>query len=377
MSVKRANGEGTIRKRDNGSWEGRITIGTERKSVYGRTKHEVVAKLNQLKAERAFGIYVRDTGLTVAAWLEIWLRDYCLSIKPTTRGKYASEVRLHLVPALGTIHLTKLTGPIIQKLYNQKQQEGMSPKTVRNLHGTLHKALSQAVKVHLLMVNPADTCEIPRGDKPVIKPIQDEDLGRFLNEIQHCKHYALFYVSLFTGLRKSEALGLTWDCIDFDRGTIRVYRQFSRNLTISGSPYAFTSLKNGKERTFCPAASVMTMLRQVQREQLEHRLQCGAAWENIHDLVFTSETGRHLDGNSVYRCFKRVVKKLGLDETRLHDLRHTFATLSIQNGTDIKTVSEMLGHATTAFTMDVYGHVTNTMQQDASRRMEHFIQGIQ
>ena len=376
MANRRTNGEGNIRQRADGVWEARIQINEERKSIYGSTKKDAVDKLNKLKADVAFNLYVKDEGITVEEWLNTWLSSYCLSIKDTTRGKYASDLRLHIIPALGKIHLVKLDGAMIQRFYSSLVKKGIAPKSVRNLHGTLHKALNQAVKLGIIRVNPADACDLPKVIKHEMTPIPDDELGNFLNAIKDSPYYAYYYVMIFTGMRRAELIGLTWDCVNFVRGTIRVYRQFNRNLTKPGSQYEFMTLKNGKERTFRPAQSVMDVLRRVKKEQAENRIACGAAWMNDQNFVFTHKNGKYLNGNSVYAQFKKIVKAMGIGETSLHDLRHTFATLSLENGTDVKTISEALGHATTAFTMDVYGHVSEAMQRDASDRMERLIQGL-
>lgn len=376
MANRRTNGEGNIRQRTNGVWEARIQIDDERKSIYGSTKKEVIDKMDRLKADLHFNLYVKDEGITVAEWLNTWLNSYCLSIKDTTRGKYASDSRRYIIPALGEKNLVKLDGATIQRFYSDLVKRGMAPKSIRNLHGILHKALNQAMKLGLIRVNPADACDLPRVIKREMYPIPDDELGNFLDAIKDSQYYAYYYVMLFTGMRRAELIGLTWDCVNFVRGTIRVYRQFNRNLTKPGSQYEFMTLKNGKERTFRPAQSVMDMLRRVKKEQAENRIACGTAWMNDQNFVFTNRQGKYLSGNAVYAQFKKIVKSMGIGETRLHDLRHTFATLSLENGTDVKTISEALGHATTAFTMDVYGHVSESMQRDASDRMERLIQGL-
>ena len=212
-----------------------------------------VDKLNKLKADVAFNLYVKDEGITVEEWLNTWLSSYCLSIKDTTRGKYASDLRLHIIPALGKIHLVKLDGAMIQRFYSSLVKKGIAPKSVRNLHGTLHKALNQAVKLGIFRVNPANACDLPKVIKHEMTPVPDDELGNFLNAIKDSPYYAYYYVMIFTGMRRAELIGLTWDCVNFVCRTIRVYHQFNRNLTKPGSQYEFMTLKNGKERTFRPA----------------------------------------------------------------------------------------------------------------------------
>lgn len=372
--MRRTYGEGSIRQKPNGHWEGRISIHGERKSFSGKTKKEVADKMKRCKAEATLGLYVKDPKITFSEWLRIWLDSYCLSVKDTTKAKYASDIRLYVEPGLGKISLGKLSGADIQACYARLTARGLCPKTIRNIHGTIHKALAQAMKLRIILANPADACDLPKVVRKEMNPIADELLKKFLSEIHKSEFENYYYVMIFTGLRRAELLGLTWDCINFHKGTVRVYRQWSKHPTEAG--YRFAPLKNSKERTVRPAESVMRVLKDVKKKQAELRLQAGEAWENKEGFVFVNEKGRFLNGNTVFRKFKDIVRKLGIEKTRLHDLRHTFAMLSLENGTDIKTLSQTLGHATTAFTMDVYGHVSEKMQKDAARRMEERIQGM-
>ena len=370
------NSANNIRQRPNGTWEARFTADGKRFSVYGKTKREVVEKLNRRRAEVEFKLYQPSTGVpTFAEWLTTWLNTYCLSLKDSTRHKYQTDIRTHIAPAIGRIPLNKLDGAAIQSFYTREYKSGISPKSIRNFHGIVHKSLAQAVKLRLILTNPAEACDLPHVTHPEMHPIPSDKLNEFLTAIQSNRYADIYYVMLFTGLRRSELIGLTWDCVDFDKGTLRIYRQWSVNPDTH--VYRFTSLKNNKERTFRPASSVLDTLRRVQRDQIARRLSAGQSWHNPNDFVFTNAVGAPLRSNAVYRAFKRIIIAIGLDPSiRLHDLRHTFATLSIQNGTDIKTISETLGHATTAFTMDVYGHVSDQMQRNASARMEQFIQSL-
>ncbi len=370
------NNKHNIRQRPNGTWEARFTANGKRMSVYGKTKREVAEKLNRRRAEVEFHLYQPSTGSpTFAEWLTTWLNSYCLSIKDSTRYKYLTDIRTHIAPALGSIPLTKLDGSSIQSFYNRELKNGSSPKSIKNFHGVVHKSLAQAVKLRLILINPAEACVLPRIIRREMTPVPSNQIAAFLSAIRNSPYADFYFVMLFTGLRRSELIGLTWDCIDFNKGTIRVYRQWM--LDQATRAYRFTSLKNNKERTFRPAPSVLDALRRVQRTQIANRLAAGSAWTNTENFVFTGKNGSFLHSNTVYCDFKRLIVAACFNpSTRLHDLRHTFATLSIQNGTDIKTISETLGHATTAFTMDVYGHVSEQMQYNASNRMEQFIQSL-
>ena len=266
-----------------------------------------------------------------------------------------------------------MTAPDIQKFYNglQKGDKPLSPKTIKNIYGVFHKALEQAVAVGYIRINPTDVCKLPRAEKPAIKPLDKSDIGNFLAAIDGHRFQRPMIVDLFTGLRLSEIIGLTWDCIDFEQGTIYVYRQ----LQLIKGVYKFNSLKNGKTRRITPAPFVMGTLREQRREQNKWRLSAGSAWID-GNFVFTNEIGEHMKQQTLYMNLKRSVAKIGLPETRFHDLRHSYAISAIQSGDDIKTVQENLGHHTAAFTLDVYGHVTDQMKKESANRMEAFIKGI-
>ncbi len=184
-----------------------------------------------------------------------------------------------------------------------------------------------------------------------------------------------FFVAMFTGMRESEIIGLTWDSIDWDKEKIHLKKQLIRTKE-RGSRYVFTTLKNKQSRDFNVPPSVIKALKKVKAAQAEWKLQSGALYNNTDGLVFTNKLGEHLCTHTVYMHFKKIVEKMGLPEVRFHDLRHTYATLALQNGVDIKTVSSNLGHATVAFTMDKYAHVSETMQKDSVTKMEAFIASL-
>ena len=175
-------------------------------------------------------------------------------------------------------------------------------------------------------------------------------------------------------MRQGEVLGLTWDCVDFDRGIILINKQLHLEKK-RGGKYVFAPLKNDKARTIAPASWVMQLLKNLRREQIKQQLKAGPLWEDS-GLVFTDDVGHHLATQTVYKAFKRVVASIGCPNVRFHDLRHSFAVASIRAGDDIKTVQSNLGHATASFTLDVYGHVTDRMKQVSAARMDTFIKDV-
>ena len=379
MGNKNAKGAGSIRKRSEGFWEARYTIGRNpgtgkqiQKSVYGKTQAEVRKKLQAICFSIDEGVYTEPSKYTLSKWFEIWLKEYTSNLKPYTIKSYESYIRNRITPAIGAIKLSTLTTSVIQSFYNSlKNSTELSSKTIKNIHGILHKALEQAIKIGAIKNNPSDACQIPRVEKPEIRALEDSDIAVFLKAIQGHKYETLYLVDLFTGLRQGEILGLTWDCIDFENGSITIYRQLQK---IDGK-YKFISLKNDKKRYLTPASAVMKILSDYKRVQNEWRLKAGTVWEN-NSFVFTNETGRNLSHNTVYKNFKRIVKQIGLPEITFHGLRHSYALAALQSGDDIKTVQETLGHYSAAFTLDIYGHVSESMRRDSAKRMDNFIRGV-
>ena len=208
-----------------------------------------------------------------------------------------------------------------------------------------------------------------------MQPLEGDSVGAFLRAVSGHPFENLYVITLFTGMREAEALGLTWSCVDFAKHSITIEKQLQRERKRGGA-YVFAPLKNDKTRSITLAPSVMEIFKRQRRAQQEARLQAGKLWNNSRDLVFTNAFGENLATVTVYKSFKMIAASIGMPGMRFHDLRHTFAMLSLQSGDDVKTVSENLGHATVAFTLDVYGHVSETMKQASAARMEAFIQSI-
>ena len=313
----------------------------------------------------------------VGEWLDTWLKTYALySVKSYTYDAYERSYNIHIKPALGRIRLSALTAPQIQQFYNSLiTEKELSPKTVKNIHGVLHRALGQAVKLGMLHSNPTNVCDLPKAHRKEIKPMEQAEITKFLQAIQGTKYGLVYQITLFTGLREGEVLGLTWGCIDFQHNAIYINKQLQKTKKVGGT-YCLAPTKNSRNRTILTAPSVMALLRKQKSQQAQMRLLAGEAWNNSWDLVFTNELGGHLCHCTVYKKFKAIVRELGMPEERFHDLRHSFAVASIESGDDIKTVQSNLGHATASFTLDVYGHVSQKMRQQSADRMEEFIQKV-
>lgn len=388
MAKKSAANSGTIRKKTvtrNGKqytyWEARYSAGYDpgtskqiQKSITGKTQKEVSQKLKAVTTSIDDGTYVAPCKLTVGQWLDIWINEYLGAVKPRTVDLYKGVVEARIKPSLGALKLDGLTPHAVQTYFNNLTREGLAPKTVKNIHGILHKSLQQAVLNSYIRNNPADSTVLLRVNRRDIKPLDENQISVFLKAIQNHEYGDLFTVTLFTGMREGEALGLLWDCVDLENGTLKVDKQLQL-IRGSRGQYQMVPTKNSKARTITIAPSVVKVLHSVRRKQLENKMLYGSAREDS-GFVFTNELGHHLFASTVYKSFKRVMEEIGSPETRFQGLRHSYAVASIRSGDDIKTVQDNLGHATAAFTLDVYGHVTQKMKQDSANRMEQFIQAV-
>lgn len=385
--ARSAAGQGTIRKKTitrQGKqytyWEARFTAGYDpgtgkqlQRSITGKTQKEVAQKLKAATAAIDAGTYQAPSKMTVGQWLDIWTAEYLGGVKPRTVENYCSVVNKHIKPALGAVKLEALNAHTIQSFYN-RQGETLSAKTVKDHHGILHKALQQAVANGYIRFNPAAACVLPRAEKKEIKPLDDLQITGFLEAVQGHKYEGLFLVTLFTGLRRGEVLGLSWDAVDLDAGRITINKQLQHNAQTGA--YDLVPTKNSRGRAVAVPPSVVSILRRVKLQQLEQQLQSAGCWYNPMNLVFTDELGGHLTPYTITRAFKKIAQAIGRPDARFHDLRHSYAVAAIRAGDDIKTVQGNLGHATAAFTLDVYGHVTEQMKQASAARMEQYIKTV-
>ena len=382
---RNANGSGTIYKRDDGRWEGKYSIAASdgsgkyiRKSVYGKTQEEVRKKLTEITAEIDDGTYVEPKKMKLKDWLIIWLNEYAKqSVKHYTFETYQSLCKNHIIPTLGNRYLKDISVTSIQKFYNSLTEEKyLSAKTVKNVHGVLHKDLEQALIVGLIKSNPSNRCILPKVENKEITPLESNDIIRFLEAIKGHPFENIFFVTLFCGLRESEVLALTWDCVDFNNNLLFINKQLTTSTHHTGPVYSLGPTKNSKSRYVTVAPTVMKVLERQLELQMQMSDKAGSAWNNEWNLVFTNELGEHLKQNAIYKAFKRVVRSIGLPDARYHDLRHSYAVAAIESGDDIKTVQSNLGHATASFTLDIYGHVSRKMQMKSAENMEKYINNV-
>ena len=384
-----ANGSGLQpRKRSDGRWEVRFSCGidpatgkTITRSIYAKTAAEAAEKLRKATAEVDAGDYVDPSKMKVSEWLNVWIEQYCQSIKPSTLIQYRGYINNHLIPAIGALPLCKLQPHHVQKAINELSGHGrgrasISYKTRKNVHGCLSAALAKAVEIHYLKANPATGCSIPRDNDSEntkeIHPLTSEQVKQFLALADNSPYRQIYFIALYTGMRLSEILGLRWSRVDFKRSTITVDAQLLLQRK-AGDVRKLGQPKNRKGRSFKVAPQVLEVLHAVKVEQLKARFKAGTAFQNPLDLVFTDALGGSLPHSSIEHDFRRITVKMGIPDRRFHDLRHTFCVQALQHGADIKTLSQAMGHFSVAFTLDRYGHVSEEMADSFAAMMSDVI----
>jgi integrase len=342
--------------------------GTKRKTIYGKDRENVAAKLADALSNRNKGLVFDAGSLTVGEYLARWLSDSVRgTVRISTFERHEQIIRAHLAPAIGRMKLEKLKPAHVRSLHREKLETGLSPATVRKIHSTLHKALSQAVADGLIPRNAADV-KAPRPVPDEMRPLSEAEARTFLDAARGAgdRFEALYVLAVTTGLRRGELLGFRWDDADLDRGTLRV----GRALVRVGGRHVIgeTKTRRGRRRINLTPRTVAA-LKAHRKRQLEQRVRLAGFYED-HGLIFSSENGTPLNPeNLVKRSFKPLLKKAGLPEIRFHDLRHTCATLLLGRGVHPKIVQELLGHATIAMTLDTYSHYLPSMGDQVAGAM--------
>ena len=374
MKNRNAKGGGSVRQREDGKWEARCTINGKSKSFYGKRQSDALKAMRAALAASDEGTYCEPKKFTVSQWLDIWLNEYVQpSVKPLTYAAYRSKVETHIKPSLGDIKMALLNPTQVQTFYNDLlRKKKLSKKTIKDVHGILHKAIDQAVELNYIPTNATDPCKLSRPDNREILPFTETDIEAFLTAIEGHQFQPLFTVTLFTGMREGEVCGLPWDAVNFKKGTVTIKQQLSK---INGE-HVIVPTKNDRIRVLTVAPFLMDILCEVRTKQLQNHLASGTTWKNEHNLVFTNEEGHFVYPQTVYKKFKQIAAQIGRPDARFHDLRHTYAVTALQEGDDSKTVQQNLGHATAAFTLNVYGHVSEKMKQESANRMQKYYENI-
>ena len=371
-----SNGSGMQpRKRKDGLWEVRATIGTDpgtgklrRKSIYGRTAAEAAEKLRAAVAAVDEGTFIDPSKITFSAWADIWLKEYTCNVRPSTRDNYDVCIRLRAIPAFGAIRLCELTPVMYQKFINglSSGPNPLAPNTVHITHGCIHLCLSVAVRCKYIQSNPSEYAILPKVEDRGVRYFETEEIAAFMAAAKEDPaFYPLAFFALYSGARQAECLGLRWSRINFTTGEVTIDTQLLRTKVLGPT-------KSGKKRTFKLPPSVIAVLKAVKIEQAKNRLVAGSAWID-NDFVFTDEVGKPRNPTFLWKHFSIAMKKAGLTGRTFHSLRHTNATESLRAGTDPRTVSERLGHSKTWFTMDIYGHATQGLKDDAALKLEERI----
>ena len=367
---KRANGEGSVyRRKSDGRWVGSLSLpdGT-RKVFYGKKQSEVIAKIDEALHDLRRGTLVTGPSVTVQEYMEQWLEEIHKPIvKLNTHRNYRELLVNYIIPGLGYTKLQALTPQQVQAFYSKKLSDGLSPKTINNIHGLLHKALSNAVKWNILPRNVCDAVtppRIPRKEKTVLSIEQAHTL---LRQIKNHRMEALFTLAIVTGMRCGELLALRWQDIDLATCSLQVKRTVNY---IKGYGHVESEPKTIKSRRQIrlPLFVVEVLLRHRTRQEEQRRASVDVWVER--DLVFTTAQGNYIALTTLRRAFNSILKKAGLPHMRFHDLRHSAATILLSRGTHPKVVQEILGHSQIAMTLDVYSHVLPSMQEDVTKRWD-------
>jgi integrase len=377
---------GHIQKRYKKSWTiildlGRDDLTGKRKqqsiSVKG-TKRDAEKRLAELLHQLDIGGYVKPSKLTLTQYLEQWLKDYAeINTAPRTYERYAELIRKHIEPALGSIPLVSLQPHHIQAYYGKALKSGrrdhkggLSAQTVHHIHRVLFAALKYATKHNIVGRNVAEAVDPPRAQRREMTTADADGVKRLLEAVKDTHYYPIFFTAVYTGLRRSELLGLPWGNVDLDMATLSVtdtIHYMKDGQVIIRQPKSRYSRRNV---ALPPALAIM--LREHKAKQTEDKMALGLNLQDS-DLVFSHPDGTPIRPDTVTRAFRLYAERVGLPTTRFHDLRHTHATLLLKQGVHPKIVSERLGHSGIAITLDTYSHVLPGLQEEAARRFEEVL----
>ena len=369
----RTSGEGSIRLRADGRWEGRyyaIEDGRRvRRSVFGPTDKDAARALRVALTARDDGKPAPHGGETVGAFLLTWLEGARPTIRPGTWRRYEQLTRLYLVPGLGSVRLVALGPQHVAKLYRELLADGMSPANVHYVHRTLRRALGQAERWKLVSSNVAAMVTPPRAEQLEMRTLTAEQV-RLLLEVAPDRDRPLYLLAVSTGMRLGELLALRWADVDLDGGSLRVVATLRH---LSGEAASFQPPKTARSRRRVELSeSVVAALSAHKVATIEERWRSGQLWQD-HNLVFPNLLGRPRGASNVSRELHPLLERAGLPRIRFHDLRHTAATLMLGRGVHAKLVSDMLGHASIAITLDTYSHSLPSMHREAAQVMEELL----
>ncbi len=389
---KKGNNEGSIYKDKQGHWRGVVTLYTvdgkqKKKFFYGKTKKEVTEKVNQALSELRSNTYIEPSKMTFYEWLCTWLETYCKNnLRATTLINYETYIHRHIQPTIGGVKLCNLTTLILQQFYNDRikngnltKQGGLSPKTMRNMHNMIHKALEQAVALDMIAKNPSDYATLPKRIKQERKFFTVEEQQQLQACLKGEKMEMPILLDLYTGMRQAELLGLMLKDVHIDldgQSYIRVTQTLNRIKVDGQENGKRTALVIGIPKTPHSIRNI-PLLPEIAQTLEDYRISQMAYFQEKgikpNGYVFTNDNGGFIDPRNFQQSFKRLLKRHGIREINVHGIRHTFATRAIESGMSMKTLSQILGHSSTSFTMDIYGHVTDDLKSTEISHLQGFL----
>jgi integrase len=372
VAKRRGRGEGSIFRRQDGTWCGIIALGytdtgkRRRRYVYGTTKAEILEQMARLRHAALTGALGEPTKLTVAEYLAHWLNTARTALRESTTVLYEMMIRRHIAPALGGVPLSKVSPAHLQGLLTDLERNGVGAASRQVVFRVLHRALQQALAWNLIVRNPASAVVRPRVPRKEMQALTPDQARQLLEAARGDRLYALYCVLIGCGLRVGEALGLTWPDVDLERGTLTVRRQLCE---VRGRLWLQEPKTAAARRTVALPPFVAGALRAHQEQA---RTEGTLLNDNL--LVFTDHNGGPLrKGNVRRRSFEPLLRRAGIPRIRLHDLRHSAAALHLRQGTPAKVVQEMLGHSTVGITLGLYAHVLPGMQQQAAENLDRLL----
>lgn len=366
---KRGNNEGSIRELENGRFRVEIMVNGHRSSATRDTRKECQDWIREKLNQRDMGYDPITAQVSLQEYLEKWMVRHSRQLKESTAQQYTYNLQKYVYEQIGDKQLGELTLPFIDNYYTQLLEEGCSEYSLRYTHRILHKAFEDAIKYNYLLRNPVHGATLPRVTPKEMQILEESEVSAFLITAQQSRLVSLFYLAIMTGMRQGELFGLKWDDIHWQRGALRIRRQ---SVRIAGVGVKFTDPKTlAGRRTIKLNEDTLDMLRAQKERQAVEKAFAGSDWQEM-GLVFTSTIGTVLNRSNVRKEFKRILALAELPDIRFHDLRHTTASILLNNGVPAIVVSKLLGHSKVSITEDIYGHLVPTMQDLSAQVMSKF-----
>jgi integrase len=369
----RGHGEGTIHQRTSGSWRAQISKGGKRFGKTFKKKADAHDWLRKTQNKLEMGQNIEGGKLTLAQYLPVWLENSEASLRSTTVEQYHQIYRDHILPHIGKIQLKDLQLAQIERLYTGLLGSGVSVRTVRMVHSVLHKALEKSVAYGHLGRNPAYGASLPRYTHSEMKVLDADQAHQFLVAAQDSRYEALYSLAIHTGMRQGELFGLKWADLNWNKGELRIQRQVKRE---PGQGWTFANPKTKKgRRTIKLGVEILKLLKAHKKNQDVQKSILGSRWKE-NGLILPSLVGTPLNPSNLTKDFRRVLNRAGLARIRFHDLRHTAASLMLNNGIPLIVVSNTLGHSKPSTTLDIYGHLYQETQTNVAQVMDELVTPI-